>query len=91
MKLPKTGILIVAEGILVVANHFVRKPLQFQRFKVFLQRKLRFAQQNVRRGALHGPVRLDVKRANRIELVVDFGENGDLQDRFDWVEPALIR
>jgi len=34
---------------------------------------------------------LDVRCANRIELVVDFGENGDMQDRFDWVEAALIR
>ena len=51
----------------------------------------RFDQVNVRPGELHGPVRLDVTRANRIELIVDFGDNGDVQDRFNWVEPALIR
>lgn len=45
----------------------------------------------VKRGALHPPIRLDVARAGRIELVVDFGENGDLQDRFNWIEPALVR
>ncbi len=36
-------------------------------------------------------IRLDVTKANRIELVADYGENGDLQDRFNWVNAALIR
>lgn len=51
----------------------------------------RFAQQHVRRGKLHGPIRIDTKRAKRIELLVDFGDNGNLQDRFNWVEAALVR
>ncbi len=51
----------------------------------------RFVQTNVRRGRLFGPVRLDVSGAKRIELITDFGDNGDLQDRFDWIEAALIR
>jgi len=58
---------------------------------ILVDGKPRFSQENVKRDELHGPVRLDVRRANRIELVVDFGENGDMQDRFDWVEAALIR
>lgn len=53
--------------------------------------KPRFEQTGVTRGRLHGPIRLDVTRANRIELFVDFGLNGDIQDRFNWIEPALIR
>ncbi len=51
----------------------------------------RFESKHVRRGTLHGPVRIDVRRAKELELIVDFGENGDLQDRFNWIEPALIR
>lgn len=51
----------------------------------------RFIRQSVKRGSLYGPVRLDVTKANRIELVADYGENGDLQDRFNWVNAALIR
>ena len=51
----------------------------------------RLVESHVRRGRLYGPVRLDVTGANRIELITDFGANGDLQDRFNWVEPALIR
>lgn len=51
----------------------------------------RFDQKNVRAGKLYGPVRLDVVRARQLELIVDFGENGDLQDRFNWIDPALIK
>ena len=51
----------------------------------------RHRQQHVRRGKLHEAIRLDVSDAKRIELLVDFGDNGDIQDRFNWIEPALIR
>lgn len=51
----------------------------------------RFREASVRPGKLHGPVSLDIGGAKRVELIVDFGENGDIQDRFNWVEPALIR
>ena len=51
----------------------------------------RYREASVRSGKLHGPVSLDVAGAKRIELVVDFGANGDIQDRFNWVEPALVR
>jgi hypothetical protein len=59
--------------------------------QILIDGKRRFEQDKIRRGVLHGPVRLDVTRANRIELITDFGENGDVQDRFDWIESALIR
>lgn len=39
----------------------------------------------------NGSLRVDVSHAGRIELIVEYGENGDLQDRFDWVEPGLTR
>ena len=58
---------------------------------ILVDGKRRFAQEQVRRGRLFGPVRLDVTRMKRIELIVDFGDNGGLQDRFNWVDPALIR
>jgi hypothetical protein len=58
---------------------------------ILVDGKRRFEQVNVRPGKLFGPVRLDVTKANRIQLVVDFGDNGDLQDRLNWIEPALIR
>ena len=51
----------------------------------------RFEKAHIRPGMLHGPVRLDVAKAGRLELIVDFGDNGDLQDRFDWIGTGLIR
>jgi len=51
----------------------------------------RFAEEGITPGTLHGPVRLDVTGAKRIKLTVLFGANADLQDRFNWVGPALIR
>jgi hypothetical protein len=51
----------------------------------------RFERVNVVAGVLHGPVRVDVSGAKRLELVVDFGLNGDIQDRFDWIEPGLVK
>ncbi len=57
---------------------------------ILVDGRRRFAETNVRRGKLFGPVRIDLVGAKRIELIVDFGENGGLQDRFNWVEPALI-
>ncbi len=51
----------------------------------------RYQKEHVRRGELHGPVRIDLRSANRIELIVGFGENGDVQDRFNWIEPGVVR
>ena len=58
---------------------------------ILVDGKRRFDQSHVKRGKLLGPVRLDVTKAKRLELIVDYGDNGDIQDRFDWVEAALIR
>lgn len=58
---------------------------------VLVDGQRRFEKTGVRRGALFGPIRVDVSRAGRMELRIEYGENGDLQDRFDWVEPGLIR
>lgn len=51
----------------------------------------RFERSDVVAGMLHGPIRVDVTGARRLELVVDFGLNGDIQDRFDWIEPGLVK
>ncbi len=34
---------------------------------------------------------IDVRGAKELELRVDFGKDGDVQDRFDWIESALVR
>ena len=66
-------------------------PLADVSARILVDGKRGFEKTGITRGTLHGPIRLDVTKANRIELIVDFGKNGDLQDRFNWIEPALIR
>jgi len=61
------------------------------RRRILVDGQKRLTQGRVRPGTLHGPVREDVTRASRLELIVDYGENGDVQDRFNWVESGLIR
>lgn len=57
---------------------------------------VRYQNDDVVEGVLHGPLRVPLRGqgeppAQKLKLVVDFGKNGDIQDRFDWIEPALIR
>lgn len=61
------------------------------RVVVLVDGQQRFEKSDVVRGKLHGPVRLDVGGAKQLSLEVDFGRNGDIQDRFDWIEPGLVR
>ncbi len=58
---------------------------------ILIDGKRRLREPHVTPGTLFGPFRLDVNHAKRIELIVDFGDNGDLQDRFNWIEPAVVR
>jgi len=37
------------------------------------------------------PIRIELDGAKRLELIVTFGQNGDVQDRFNWAGAALIR
>lgn len=66
-------------------------PLADVDVRVRVDGQTRYEKAHVRRGELVGPIRLELTGAGRIELIVDFGAGGDLQDRFDWIEPALIR
>ena len=66
-------------------------PLADVDVSVRVDGKTLYSKQHFRRGELAGPIRLEVRGASRIELIVDFGAGGDLQDRFDWIQPALIR
>ena len=58
---------------------------------ILVDGRQRFERADVVAGVLHGPLRVDVAGAKRLELVVDFGLNGDIQDRFDWIEPGLVK
>ena len=58
---------------------------------ILLDGKPVFERTAVGRGELIGPLRFDVSRAGTLTLRCDYGRNGDLQDRFNWIAPALIR
>ena len=50
-----------------------------------------FRQQVRAPSALCGPIRIPIGGARTLELLVDFADNGAIQDRFDWIEPGLVR
>ncbi len=66
-------------------------PLADVDVRIRVDGRVRFERDHVRRGQDMQSIRLDVQGADRIELIVGFGGNGDIQDRFNWIEPALIR
>ena len=58
---------------------------------IYVDGRQLLARPHVRPGELHVPSRFNVSHGKRLELIVDFGAAGDLQDRFDWINPALVR
>lgn len=59
--------------------------------EIFVDGHKRFEHKGLRMGTLVGPIRLDLTNATRLELLVDYGQNGDVQDRFNWVDAGLVR
>ncbi len=51
----------------------------------------KWRKERIRAGFPPESVRIDVRGAHTLELRVEFGLNGDIQDRFDWADAALIR
>jgi hypothetical protein len=48
-------------------------------------------QAELRAGVLAPPVLIDLDGNKQLTLEVDYGQNYDVQDRFNWIEPALLR
>ena len=59
--------------------------------KILIDGKPAFEAQNVRSGALGLAVERPVAGAKRVTLEVGYGENYDVQDRFNWVQPAFVK
>ncbi|GIK16832.1 MAG: hypothetical protein BroJett003_17960 [Planctomycetota bacterium] len=75
--------------------------------RIVVDGAVRYSQDHVRPGRLYGPVRVELRGgrkaggaegvssesspAAQLQLIVDFGDNGDIGDRLNWIEPALIR
>jgi hypothetical protein len=59
--------------------------------RVKLDAKIAFEKQHVTSGVLSDVVKLDLNGAKTLTLEVDYGENYDVQDRLNWIEPAMLR
>ena len=58
---------------------------------IYLDDKLAFEEKNVKAARIHPVVTLPLASAKSISLEVDYGENYATEDRFVWLDPALIR
>ncbi len=58
---------------------------------IIVDGELKWEERHIHGGTQPRAVRLDVNGAQTLELRVDFGGNGDVRDRFDWADAALIR
>jgi hypothetical protein len=59
--------------------------------RIMLDGQRVWERKNVRAGQPPAPVIVPVAGHRQLTLEVDYGENYDVQDRFTWVEPALLR
>lgn len=66
-------------------------PLADVSLSIRIDGRTHWQQKHVRQGKLIGPVAIDTVGARSLELIVDFGKLGGIQDRLNWIEPVLIR
>jgi hypothetical protein len=58
--------------------------------RIKLDDRVAYEKANVTSNVLSDVVKLDLKGAKRLTLEVDYGENYDVQDRLNWIEPSLL-
>jgi hypothetical protein len=61
------------------------------RFRIFLDGRERFTSPIVRGGDAPVPVVLDLGGTKRLDLVVDYADQGDVMDHADWLDARLLR
>jgi hypothetical protein len=66
-------------------------PLADVTVRVYLDGKSVFEQKNVKAGRIYPPLMIPLQGAKTISLEVDYGENFATEDRFVWLDPALVR
>jgi hypothetical protein len=59
--------------------------------RIKLDGRIAHEQADIVSGKLFGPVTVETNGARTLTLEVDYGKNQDVQDRFNWIEPALLR
>ena len=66
-------------------------PLADVTVRIYLDDKPAFEEKNVKAGRIYPVVVVPLKDARTVSLEVDYGENYATEDRFVWLDPALIR
>jgi hypothetical protein len=66
-------------------------PLADVTVRIYLDDKVVFEQKNVKAGRVYPVVAVPLGAAKTLALEVDYGENYATEDRFVWLDPALIR
>ncbi len=66
-------------------------PLADVTVRIYLDDKPVFEQKNVKAGRIFPVVMIPLGQATRLSLEVDYGENYATEDRFVWLDPALLR
>jgi hypothetical protein len=59
--------------------------------RIKLDGNTKFEKAHVTSGVISDVVSLDLNGAKTLTLEVDYGDNYDVQDRLNWIEPAMIR
>ena len=59
--------------------------------RIKLDDKVGHEREHFHAGELSPPVVLDLNVPTSLTLEVDFGANGDSEDRLNWIEPALLK
>jgi hypothetical protein len=68
-----------------------QSPLADVTVRILLDGKLVFERKNVKAGQIYPVQLVPLNNAKTLALEVDYGENLATQDRFVWLDPALIR
>ncbi len=61
------------------------------RYRVFVDGELEYTSPTVRGGRAPVPASVDLAGAERLDLVVDFADRADVQDRANWLGARLVR
>ncbi|MHB8900604.1 MAG: NPCBM/NEW2 domain-containing protein [Thermoguttaceae bacterium] len=60
------------------------------RFRVFVDAEEKYVSPTVRGLAQPVPIRVDVRGARQIDLVVDYADRADVQDQADWLDARFV-
>jgi hypothetical protein len=66
-------------------------PLADVTVRIYLDEKPVYERSGVKAQTLSPVLHLPLNHARTLTLEVDFGQNGAVQDRFNWIQPALLK